>query len=128
MTKPTVHQLQPGDEVVIHTGSALQPYIIGKVQKVTATQITVNGERYSKQTKTRIGDRDNWGRKQTLAETWRDGLMTVADANRKNEEVAREWEVKVLVHKIKDTHNSKLAKLPVDLLKQVVEMLEQADE
>lgn len=121
-----VDDLQPGDEVVIHTGNIHQPYTIGKVEKVTETQITVNGDRYSKHSKAHIGDNLRIAQYR-LAETWRDGLMTVEEANSVNQEVAQEAEISRLARQIKDTPSKRFRKLPIDMLRQIVELLEQAN-
>lgn len=53
-----VKDLQIGDEVVISPLGQGYPYRFGKVEKITATQVTASGTRYNKRDGVRIGDGD----------------------------------------------------------------------
>lgn len=123
MNKKQISDLKLGDAVVVDTESRIQPYVIGRVEKITATQITVNGVRYNKRTGIRIGDSDSWGRRQRLAETWPTGLMTIEEANKTNEEIKTKWEIQTLAVKIKDASLGHLKTLPIETLQQVIRLL-----
>ena len=123
MSKKQISEIQVGDQVVINTESSRQPYVIGNAEKITATQITVNGERYNKRTGVRIGDSETWGRRQRLAETWPTGLMTIEEANKANEEAKNKWIAQNLAVKIKDASLGRLKELPIDTLREVVRLL-----
>lgn len=128
-----INDLKIGDEVVIETGNAHQPYYIGKVEKITATQITIDKERYNKRNGVKIGEhRDTWStrRLRQIAQLWGSKnygeLMTIEEARRENQAVAQEQRLKGLAVKIKDATIADLKRLGADELQAFVEKLEAA--
>ena len=120
-----INDLKIGDEAVIRTGE-YPPYKIGKVEKITKTQITIAGLRFNKKT----GEgRDTWSTRQlvTIAhirEAGRYRLMTADEANRINEKVAQEQELRRLANEIRYASISDLVRLGLDELTAFVAKLE----
>lgn len=124
MTKTRIEQLEEGDRVAIDTGSNYGRYVIGEVTKVTATQITIGGERYNKRNGVRVGDGDSFALRWQIATTWPGNvLLSIEEAERRNKEAEQERAVKLLAVKIKDAPLSKLKELPIEMLQEVIRLL-----
>lgn len=122
--KTRIEQLAEGDRVAIDTGSNYGRYVIGEVTKVTATQITIGGERYNKRNGVRVGDGDSHYGRQEIATNWpKPGLLSIEEAERRNKEAEQELKVKLLAVKIKDAPMGKLKELPIETLQEVIRLL-----
>lgn len=122
--KKRIDELKVGDRVAIDTRSLYGRYVIHEVTKITASQITIGGQRYNKRTGIRIGDGDSYSLRQEIAHNWPDyGLMSIEEAERRNNEAEQELKVKLLAVKIKDVPFGKLKDLPIETLKQVAKLL-----
>lgn len=117
-----IEKLKPGDSVAIYTRSEVQPYIIGKVEKFTATQVTISGQVYMMTTGIRKGDADSYAARQEIAYN-KGRLMTIAQATRINEEIKADRDLTALVRQIKDAPVSRLKELPPELIRQIIEAL-----
>lgn len=71
--------LQVGDEVVIYGGFQ---HTIGAIQKITKTQITVNGVKFRRDTGMRISS-DRWNTQQLCVPTEADVAKIKADEHRR---------------------------------------------
>ena len=129
MCKEKIEQLEVGDKVVIYTRD-YQPYKVATVEKLTMTQLTIDGERFNRRNGVRIGDGDSYSMRVEIAMNYfpHRHLMTVEEAETANLEKKQEQQVKVLAAKITNTHISYLKKLPLETLQQVIKLLQLEEE
>jgi hypothetical protein len=123
MTKRNIEDLEVGDKVVINPPGERTPYKIGTVKKVTATQLTVDGTRFSRRDGVKIGDGSSYSYRTQLAQVWGKGLMTIEEAEQRNQEIQLEKEVALLASKIVNARLSHLRTLPVEVLREAVFLL-----
>jgi DNA replicative helicase MCM subunit Mcm2 (Cdc46/Mcm family) len=110
--KTFLENLKPGDRVVISSGGVSDRKRVGRVERLTKTQIIVDGSRFRKSDGWQPGD--YWNRA-WLQEASEETIKEIAARQRRRQIVAK-------IQKFRwDT-------LPDDLLQQVVDLLEPGDE
>lgn len=130
MCKERIDQLEVGDKVVIDNGNHYgASYKVATVEKLTATQLTIGGERFNRRDGVRIGDGDRYSYRTQLATAYYPNhrLMTIEEAETANRQKEQEQEIAILARKIKDASYSGLRKLPLETLQQVIKLLQLED-
>lgn len=121
-----------GDWIVIREGRPgfgrdLRPYLIEQVTKVTTTQITAGGIRFTKRSGFEYGKESRSARYIEIVSQYGkpDRLMTVEEAEIKNREIEQELRHSALVSAIIDkATRSNLKELPYESLLEIARILE----
>lgn len=121
-------EIKEGDRIVIDKGGrgferiTKTLLVIAPVTKVTKTQITAGGLRFSRHDGWEIGpEMRHKARIRDNGKSWGEGrLMTPEEAEAENEKVKRELDRKALAHRIRDI---KFTELPYETLLKLAAVL-----
>ena len=113
MDKAFLENLSPGDRVIVSSGGVLRPEKVGRVDRLTKTQIILaDGSRFRKSDGWQSGD--GWSRSY-LREASEETIKEIAALARRRK-------------LLRNVQHFRWETLPDDLLQQVVDLLEPGDE
>lgn len=121
-----LENVEIGDKVVIAPTYQRDLYKVGTIEKITPTQVTIDGTRFNRRDGYRIGDGNSWHRVR-IAQNWfsdnGNRLMTVEEADKRNAEITEENNRIKLIGILQNIRRSDMENIEVSILQQVVDML-----